>query len=130
MLVPEILLLTIKYKIYHMCCLVEYDFKCISRYICAVFRRHKHLFWSCCTIKIFLFPFTEIMDKEQQGSACNMAGIMAYHCTKYEVILVRISWLTQTPCERICGEVEICRKENCPLLLFHFTPFGEYSPAF
>jgi hypothetical protein len=51
------------------------------------------------------------MDEEQQGSACNLAGIMAYRCSKYEVILVRISWLTQTPCERICGTVESAEKK-------------------
>jgi len=70
------------------------------------------------------------MDKEQQGSACNLAGTMAYRCTKYEVILARISWLTQTPCERICEEVEICRKETFSVLEFYFTPLGKYSPAF
>jgi hypothetical protein len=34
------------------------------------------------------FLFAEIMSEGLVGSTCNLAGIMAYHCVKYEVILV------------------------------------------
>jgi hypothetical protein len=35
------------------------------------------------------------MDDKSLSSGCNLAGIMAYHCTKYEVILVRIPLFTE-----------------------------------
>jgi hypothetical protein len=35
-----------------------------------------------------------MMNEGLVGKSCNLAGIMAYHCTKYEVILVRIVFPT------------------------------------
>jgi hypothetical protein len=51
------------------------------------------------------------MNNGMLERSCNPAGIMAYHCAKYEVILVRITCITKVSSKQVFKMFESIEKD-------------------